>query len=123
MDLELNMNEDTILITPSKTKKYILKKYSDSLLPIKFISLEEFRKSYFFSYDNKALDYLISKYHYNLSTAKTIINNLYFIDVEKNYNDSKLISLQNIKKDLVENNYLEFNFLFKNYIKNSLQNP
>ena len=118
MDLELNMNEDTILITPSKTKKYILKKYSDSLLPIKFISLEEFRKSYFFSYNNKALDYLISKYHYNLSTAKTIINNLYFIDVEKNYNDSKLISLQNIKKDLIENNYLEFNFLFKNYIKN-----
>lgn len=118
MDLELNMNEDTILITPNKTKKYILKKYSDSLVPIKFISLEEFRKSYFFSYNNKALDYLISKYHYNLSTAKTIINNLYFIDVEKNYNDFKLISLQNIKKDLVENNYLEFNFLFKNYIKN-----
>lgn len=118
MDLELNMNEDTILITPSETKKYILKKYSDSLLPIKFISLEEFRKSYLFSYNNKALDYLISKYHYNLSTAKTIINNLYFIDVEKNYNDSKLISLQNIKKDLIENNYLEFNFLFKNYIKN-----
>lgn len=118
MDLELNMNEDTILITPSETKKYILKKYSDSLLPIKFISLEEFRKSYFFSYDNKALDYLISKYHYNLSTAKTIINNLYFIDVEKNYNDSKLINLQNIKKDLIENNYLEFNFLFRNYIKN-----
>lgn len=118
MDLELNMNEDTILITPNKTKKYILKKYSDSLVPIKFISLEEFRKSYFFSYENKTLDYLISKYHYNISTAKTIINNLYFIDVEKNYNDSKLISLQNIKKDLIENNYLEFNFLFKNYIKN-----
>ena len=118
MNLELNMNEDTLLITPSKTKKYILKKYSDSLLPIKFISLEEFRKSYFFSYDNKALDYLISKYRYNLSTAKTIINNLYFIDVEKNYNDSKLINLQNIKKDLIENNYLEFNFLFRNYIKN-----
>ena len=79
MDLELNMNEDTILITPNKTKKYILKKYSDSLVPIKFISLEEFRKSYFFSYENKTLDYLISKYHYNISTAKTIIILLFYI--------------------------------------------
>ena len=80
--------------------------------------LEEYKKNYFFNYNNMAIDYLMTKYQYNLDFAKIIMNNLYAIDLDKKYNSTKLVRLQEIKKDLIEHDYLIFNPLFRKYIKN-----
>ena len=53
-------------------------------------------------------------------TKKEFINNYYFsyiIYTNKDYNNKKLLFLRDIKKELIDNNLLIFNNLFKNYIK------
>ena len=118
MNLEKYKDEKIIFVTPNTTKLQILNDNSNLFLNIKYMSLDEYKKNYFFNYNNKTIDYLMTKYHYNLDFAKIILNNLYVIDLDKKYNSSKLIKLQEIKKDLIDNNYLEFNFLFRKYISN-----
>lgn len=118
MDLEKYKDEQIVLVTPDSMKLQLLKQNEYLLLPIKYMSLEEYKKSYFFSYGNQAIDYLMSKYHYSLDFAKIVMNNLYVIDLEKKYQSSKLCKLQEIKKDLIDHNYLEFHPLFKNYLAN-----
>lgn len=118
MNLEKYKDEEIIFVTPNSTKLQILNDNSNLFLNIKYMSLDEYKKNYFFNYNNKTIDYLMTKYNYNLDFAKIVLNNLYVIDLEKKYNSSKLVNLQEIKKDLIDNNYLEFNPLFKNYIKN-----
>ncbi len=106
-----------LIICPNSIKLRLLEQ-KKNLLPIKFMTKDEFVKNYFFSYDNKAIDYLMTKYQYALEVSKTIMKQLYVIDVNKKYSNDRLNNLQNIKKDLIDNNYLTFNDLFKDYIKN-----
>ena len=117
MNLEMYKDEEIIFVTPNSTKLQTLKENSDLFLNIKYMSIDEFKKLYFFSYGNKTIDYLITKYNYNLDFAKIIMSNLYVIDLDKNYISSKLRNLQKVKKELIDNNYLEFNPLFRDYLK------
>lgn len=116
MDLNIYEDDNLIIVTPNSYKKRLLKENSNNLMQIKFMSLEEYKRNYCFSYDNKTIDYLISKYNYNLDFVKIIIKNLYAIELDKEYNNSKLKHLQEIKKDLTDNKYLTYNPLFKNYL-------
>ena len=118
MNLGKYKDEEIIFVTPNETKLQILNNNSNLFLNIKYMSLEEYKKNYFFNYNNMAIDYLMTKYQYNLDFAKIIMNNLYAIDLDKKYNSTKLVRLQEIKKDLIEHDYLIFNPLFRNYIKN-----
>ena len=111
------MQEDKkLIICPNDIKIDILNNYNDSLHNIKFMSKKEFFDNYFFSYDYKAIYYLMKKYNYQLDVCKVYLNNLYVIDINKEYNDSKLNFLKDLKIELIENNLLSFNNNFKNYI-------
>lgn len=111
--------DNLLIICPNEQKIKILETLSKEkkLYNIKFMTKEEYKSNYYFSYDETALYYLMNKYNYNLAVAKVYLNNLYVIDIDKKYKSEKLIFLQNIKKELIDNNLLKFNPSFKEYIK------
>ena len=109
-----NTNENLIIID-NGYKQELLKNIK-KLVNIKFISMDEFIKSYYFDYDEKSVLYLIKKYNIKYEIALEYLNNLIYIE-DKVYNNEKLDFLVNIKKELIDNNLLIFNNKFKNYIK------
>ena len=112
------IKDNLLIICPNEEKIKILDNLSkdDKLYDIKFMTKEEFKNNYYFSYDEKTLHYLLTKYKLNLDVAKVYLKNLYVIDINKEYSSSKLNFLQSIKKELLENKLLEENNNFKNYI-------
>ena len=111
--------DNLLIICPNEEKIKILDKLSkeNRIYDIKFMTKEEYKKNYFYNYDEKALYYLLTKYGYNLDVAKVYLKNLYVIDETKKYKSPKLNFLKNIKKELKENNLLEENPTFKDYVK------
>ena len=86
------IENNTLIICPNEEKIKILKAISHdkNLLNIKFMTKEEYINNYYFSFDEKALHYLMKKYNYNLDVAKVYLNNLYAIDINSNYKNNKL---------------------------------
>lgn len=111
--------ENLLIICPNEEKMKILDTMSkeNKLYDIKFMTKEEYKKNYFYNYDEKALYYLLSKYHFNLDVAKVYLKNLYVIDETKSYQAPKLSFLKDLKQELIKNNLLEVNPTFKDYIK------
>ena len=109
-----------IIICPNQEKIKILEELSTKkeLLNIKFMTKEEFINNYYFSYDDNTIYYLMSKYNLHIDIAKLYLKYLYVIEDNKKYQNKKLVFLQDIKKDLINNNLLSFNKAFKNSIKN-----
>lgn len=108
-----------IIICPNEEKLNILNDLSNSnnLHTIKFMTINEFINNYFFSYKKDALYYLMKKYNLNIDVAKVYLNNLYFIDINKEYKNNKIVFLKKLKKELIDNNLLEFNNTFKKYLE------
>lgn len=117
----MNLNDiqnNTIIICENKYKNYLLKKMSKNhiFLNVKFYSKREFFKEYLFSYDERAIYYLVNKYNYKVEVAKMYLKNLYNVNKQE-YKSSKLNFLVKLKKELNENNLIKCNKNFKNYIK------
>ena len=108
--LENNM----LIICPTAEKEKILTKLEEenSLLNIKFMTKEEYLTNYFFSYDEKAILYLMKKYHYKVDVCKVYLKYLYVIDDEKEYKNKKLQFLKSLKKELQENHLLTKTLLY-----------
>lgn len=120
MELINNMDLDnTLIICPDSFKKTILKSLSEDkkLYNVKFMSIDEYRRNWFFDYDLKSVKYLVDKYGFSINNAKEIINNLYYVD-DKDYEDDKLNGLVRYKKELEENGLLIYNPLFIKQIEN-----
>lgn len=113
-------DKDLLIVCPNAEKVKILDHISQdkTLYNIKFMTKEEYKHNYYFSYDEKALHYLLTKYDYNLDVAKAYLKNLYVIDTNKIYQSPKLNFLKDLKKELNEKGLLIYNPLFKEYIKN-----
>lgn len=114
------MEKDNLLIIcPNSYKMGLLDKLSkdDTLYDIKFMTKSEFFENYFFSYDEKAIIFIMKKYNYKLDVVKTLFKYLYVIDENKNYANEKLDLLVKIKNDLINNNLLSYNNNFREYIK------
>lgn len=114
----LDNEKELLIICPTEEKNKILNKLQEQtkLYNIKFMSIEEFKSNYFFSYDEKAIYYLMKKYSYNIDVCKVYLNNLYVIDVDKIYKSEKLKFLRKIKQELINKDLLYFNNSFKKYI-------
>ena len=111
------LENNTIYIIPSDIKKDLLLNLSKEkeLKNIKFFSLKEFINNLTFSYDEKAIYYLMKKYNYKYDNAKIILDNLYYIE-DKRYNNKKLDDLVKVKNEIKD--LLIYNDYFKNYISN-----
>ena len=112
--------KEKLIICPNEEKMNILDKYSndESLHNIKFMTKQEYIDNYYYSYDERAIEYLMNKYDYNIDVCKVYLSNLYVIDINKEYKNNKLKLLKEIKIELLNNNLLEENNAFKEYLKN-----
>ena len=117
--MDFTIKDNSLIICPNQTKTKILKKLSQTkkLVNIKFMTKEEYKKIYYFSYDDKSLAYLIKKYNYNIDVARVYINNLYAIDENKTYKSPKLNFLKDLKKELIREGLLIYNNTYKEYLK------
>ena len=118
--MDFTAKDNSLIICPNQTKTKILKELSQTkkLVNIKFMTKEEYKKIYYFSYDDKLLAYLIKKYNYNIDVARVYINNLYVIDENKTYKSPKLNFLKGLKKELIKEGLLIYNNTYKEYLKN-----
>lgn len=118
--MDFTAKDNSLIICPNQTKTKILKELSQTkkLVNIKFMTKEEYKKIYYFSYDDKLLAYLIKKYNYNIDVARVYINNLYVIDENKTYKSPKLNFLKDLKKELIKEGLLIYNNTYKEYLKN-----
>ena len=107
-------NEKILMITTNENKKRLLKNLD--FYNIKFMTIEEFKKNFYYDYNFKTIDYLIKKYNYNIDVCKVILNNLYDISITKKYTSQKLNNLVEIKKELLKENLLIENKTFKKYV-------
>lgn len=114
----MQFKDNTLLIVPNKIKENIIQEIRENnpLLDITFITKNEFIKKVTFDYDNETIYYLMNKYNIKYEIAKVYLDNIYFIEDIK-YESSKLNYLVEIKKDLIANNLLIFDNIYKEYIK------
>ncbi len=110
-----DIKDDSIVICNNEYKNQILKELR-KLINIKFISMDEFIKSYYFDYDEKTILYLIKKYNIKYEIALEYLKNIYYVE-DIHFNDEKLDFLVHLKQELIQNNLLIFNNRFKKYIK------
>ena len=114
------MQKEKIIICSYDEKIKLLKEEAKKkeLSFVKYMTKEEFFSAYYFSYDNKAIYYLISKYAYPVDVCHEYIIEMYDIDLKKTYDNSKLTFLQSLKKELLDEKLLYINPTFKKYIEN-----
>ncbi len=113
----MNLNDLIILIIPNNLKEEILLKINelDNIYNIKILSLSEFINKLTFTYDDKSIYYLINKYKIKYEVAKVYLDNIKYI--ENNSSIKKLNKLYKIKQELIDNNLLIYDDLFKSFIK------
>lgn len=81
----------------------------------KFLGFKELKKKLFFDYDDRALEYIINKYNVNINIAKIYLDNLYFL---KDIDDEKVKFLNELRKELDEQNLLIYDDKFRKYMLN-----
>lgn len=114
-----NILNRTLLIVPNNLKNYVLETINkkDKLINIKVMTIKEFSNAYFFSYTKETIHFLVNKYKISVSNAILFLDNMKYVINFKNTSDN-VIYLQELYQDLVNNNLLVFNPLFKSYIEN-----
>lgn len=115
---QIDIKDNMLLICPRDIKEKILAN-NKSLVDISFMTLEEYKKRYYFDYDYHTVKYLMDTYGYTLNNAKEIIESLYFVE-DKNYPNNKLNDLVKIKKELLEKNLLMLDPLFNKHNKDTI---
>ena len=108
---QIDIKDNMLLICPSDIKEKILTN-NKSLVDISFMTLEEYKKRYYFDYDYHTVKYLMDTYGYTLNNAKEIIESLYFVE-DKDYPNNNLndfygngIILKRCAFSRVDENYL-----------------
>lgn len=116
--MDFKFNDDSIYIVPNSLKLKLLDILSkeNKIYNITFISLEELEKHYFFDIKEDALLYLLDKTNENIDVLKLMLKNLYKIDVNKDYKESKLNNLKSLYLDLKNNDYLIFDKGYREYL-------
>lgn len=111
--------DNSIYIVPNALKLKILEEEekTNGIYNITFYTLEEVEKHYFFEIKDETLLYLLEKTNENIDILRLMLNNLYNINPNENYKDTKLINLKNLYNDLKNNNYLVFDKGFNDYLK------
>lgn len=112
-------NMKQIVITNLENKKHLLETsfLEKTLHPYKFMTEREVMEHLYFSYDKRAVYYLMKKYHLKVENAMMYLENMYYIDDE--VNDEKVVSLRQLKEELLRENLLILDPLFPIFLKDS----
>lgn len=112
--MHLDMIEDNmVVVVPNYLKKEVIKyiNSSDELLNIKVMTLDEVKRSIYFSYDEEAILYIMENYNVKSSVARVYLENIYYT-LEGNISSSKYSFLYDLRKELEKNNLLKFDKVF-----------
>lgn len=114
--------DKTLIICPDSYKAQVLEElYSQKMIvDVKFMTLEQYRKKYYFDHDIKAEKYLKDRYGLSIANAREILDNLYCVDPDEEYEDPKLIKLVEYRKELDEKGLLIYDPLFISSIKDRM---
>lgn len=115
----MDFKENSIIVCNENVKKNILKRNFEEkkLCNLTFINIDEFIKRYTFKISKEAIIYSMKFLSMSFKNTVTIINNIYYVECDKEYDDYKLNKLRDLKKELIENKLLEFDLYFKQFIK------
>ena len=110
--------KNKIVIIKDSSKKSLLSKINqeNKLVNVKIITLSELKKKYLFDYTKETIFYVVNKYNVIQDIAKKYIENLYYLNDNTEY--EKVNKLREIKEDLLSNNLIKENKLFKSFLKN-----
>lgn len=116
MDFLDDTKEFKLIVTDNKNEviKYISSK--KKLINYKVMSVKEFRKKYYFDYDLKTVYYLMEKYNFKYDICKTYLDNMIYL-TKDTYKHKKLSFLNDLKNELISNDLLIFDPLFKKYLE------
>lgn len=113
----LTIPNNSIIVTPANNKRNLLRKLNSTTLQnIKIITISELRQKFYFTYDERALYYLMNKYGYLIDVAKMYLTRIFEVEVESS-NNSKIQKIIDLKKELIENDLLIYSPNFKEYLK------
>ncbi len=106
--------DKTLIITPNVLKNKILRELMsyNKLLNIKVLSLNELERKVFFEIKDEAFYKVYKTFNKPFSILKNIFEYLYYIDVNKDYQNEKINELVYIKKYLIDNNLLTYHEYF-----------
>lgn len=119
MEILKYLCDDLIIIVPDNLKDKLLKRISSQkkFYSLKIFPIKDLKKSLFFDYDLKVIDYLNKEYNLNYYVAKEYLENIYFVE-DKDYKSIKLNKLVSIKKDLLKKQLLIVDDKFRNLFIN-----
>ena len=111
-----NINKKAIIIAPYSYHKKLLnqKNNNHELKNIKIMTIEEFLKHLFFTYDAKAIVYLIEKYHIKYPLAILYLNHICTLE-----NNLPIPWLKEMMNDLLNQNLLIKDLFFKDTLLDS----
>lgn len=115
MDFITNITSETLIICNDSYKKQVIT--TNYLHNIKIMTFNEFIKKFYYDYDESTILYTMNKLNVKYDVATVYLKNLYYIK-EDSYPVKKLQILQELKQELITQNKLIYNDLFKNYLKN-----
>ena len=111
----MELKRNTIIICPNEKKEELISKFQANLeYGVKYISKSELISSLTFSYDYKAVIYLMNNRGYSFTNAKEILDNISFLKG----GTSKLDKLLEIREELIKNNLIRKNEIFKRIFDN-----
>lgn len=107
-------NGQYIICAPKEYKNLLHLEFNKNPLgyQVKFVTIDELIKKLTFTFDENAIYYLMDKYQFNYDAVISYLNNLFFASIITN-NDKKVSFLKEIYDDLLNNNLLIFDDLFK----------
>ena len=115
--MEKFKNADVVIVKNNIKNKIVEELNKDGLSNVKVMSLNEIRDKYYFTYDERAIYYLMENYNYQIDVARMYLDNLYNV-FDNDYSNEKIRKIIILKQELINNNLLIFNKQFKNYLKN-----
>ena len=110
-----NIDSNTLIICNNNIKEEILLN-NKKLINFKIMTLREFYHNYFFSYDEKTIYYVKNKYKVTREIACIYLDSLKYV-VNSSLNIPNIKFLKDLYNNLIDNNLLKSNKLFKNYLK------
>lgn len=119
MEFLKELHKRTLLIVPPTVKQKILLFMDKQHLffPFKLMTLKEIRNNLYFETDENAICFLQKKYKIKREVAKLYLENLYYIDEQK---ETNMEFLRSMKETLEKEGLLLYNPTFYSYLKNTL---
>ena len=113
-----DLEKELLIICNNEVKEKILRKAFDEkrLFSYTFLSMNALKEKLFFKISTEAYLYAAEFLKCSYANSKIITPSIYYVDVNEVYEDSKLIQLQSLKKELIENDLLEFDMLFETFL-------